>query len=154
MRKTCIEAIKQLAEDARRDMKTNSLDRDSISECFDQIIEWCNKQEGAAEPAPDTAKRPTDWETCKGRRFKKLCELPYLPPKDHDAAIAFAAIQQARKNWEQELKAPCGTISPVCTEKWKELIRQDRTRIRNAVSALSTGDFTVLDVLAIIGDEK
>jgi hypothetical protein len=46
MRKTCIEAIKQLAEDARRDMKTNSLDRDSISECFDQIIEWCNKQEG------------------------------------------------------------------------------------------------------------
>jgi hypothetical protein len=33
-------------------------------------------------------------------------------------------------------------------------IREDRTRIRNAVSALSTGDFTVLDVLAIVDGEK
>ena len=33
-------------------------------------------------------------------------------------------------------------------------VQKDRTRIRNAVSALSTGDFTVLDVLAIIEGEK
>ena len=117
--------------------------------------------------------------------------------KEHDAAIASAAIQQDREKakigqcencWSNGRREcmyhgyPQDTIPRFCGYKLgmdlpapkdrqditvgmvyayeaglkeaDDKVQQDRTRIRNAVSALSTGDFTMLDVLAIIEGEK
>jgi len=49
--------------------------------------------------------------------------------KEHDAAI----IRHARKQWERELKAPCGTISAVCTEKIKEVVSDTEKKAREDV---------------------
>jgi hypothetical protein len=61
-----------------------------------------------------------------------------------------AAIQQEREKWRNGHTDELIWINP--EEEERRIIKDEQIRIRNAVSALSTGDFTVLDVLAIIVD--